>query len=221
VHSTLRNWVLRSERDLGRRPGLTTDERARLKALERENGELKRANDILRRRRLFRPGGARPPSEVMVSFIDTHRAEHGVEPICAQLPIAPSTYYEHKAREADPWRLPPRVRRDMELSDEIRRVWDENFRVYGARKVWRQLNREGITVAPDGRDGLARRCAWPCLQDDDALAETIIGLYKTEVIHRRGPWRGVDIVEYATWSGRLVQQSAVACLYRRHAPGRA
>jgi len=83
----------------------------------------------------------------MVSFIDEHRDEYGVEPICAQLPIAPSTYYEHKAREADPGRLPPRVRRDRELSDEIQRVWDENFCVYGARKVWRQLNREQCAVA--------------------------------------------------------------------------
>jgi putative transposase len=78
----------------------------------------------------------------MVSFIDAHRDAYGVEPICAQLPIAPSTYHEHKAREADPERLPSRVRRDRELSDEIQRVWDENFQVYGARKVWRQLKRE-------------------------------------------------------------------------------
>ncbi len=83
----------------------------------------------------------------MVSFIDDHREEYGVEPICAVVPIAPSTYYEDKAREADPERAPPRVRRDVTLRDEIRRVWDENFRVYGVRKVWRQLNREGITVA--------------------------------------------------------------------------
>jgi len=83
----------------------------------------------------------------MVSFIDAHRDAYGVESICTQLPIAPSTYYEHKAREADPERLPPRVRRDRELSGEIQRVWDENFQVYGARKVWRQLNREQFTVA--------------------------------------------------------------------------
>ena len=71
----------------------------------------------------------------MVSFIDQHRGEYGVEPICAQLPIAPSTYYEHKAREAEPARLPPWVRREVELSHEIRRVWEENFQVYGARKI--------------------------------------------------------------------------------------
>ena len=84
---------------------------------------------------------------MMVSFIDDHRGEHGVEPICAQLPIAPSTYYEHKAREADPELLPWRAQRDQALKAEIQRVWEENFRVYGARKVWRQLKREGFGVA--------------------------------------------------------------------------
>jgi putative transposase len=83
----------------------------------------------------------------MISFIEQHRSEYGVEPICAQLPIAPSTYYEHKAREAEPARLPPRVRRDVELLRDIRRVYEENFQVYGARKVWRQLGREQIRVA--------------------------------------------------------------------------
>jgi transposase InsO family protein len=83
----------------------------------------------------------------MVSFIDDHREEHGVEPICQQLEIAPSTYYEHKARELDPSRLSPRVVRDAELRVEIERVWKENFGVYGARKVWRQLLREKIGVA--------------------------------------------------------------------------
>jgi putative transposase len=260
----------------------------------------------------------------MVCFIDQHRSEYGVEPICAQLPIAPSTYYEYKAREAEPERLPPRVRRDAELSREIRRVWDENFQVYGARKVWRQLGREQITVARCRVERLMRRLGlqgvvrgrkrrttiseesancpadrvkrqftaigpdqlwvadftyvatwagfvyvafvidvyarriigWRVARSmhtdlvldaleqalwsrssakgvvhhsdhgsqylsiryserlaeagvepsvgsvgdsyDNALAETIIGLYKTEVIHRRGPWRQLDDVEYAT-----------------------
>ena len=83
----------------------------------------------------------------MVSFIDEHRAAYGVESVCAQLPIAPSQYYEHKTREATPERLPPRLRRDRALVPEIRRVYEENFRVYGARKVWRQLKREGHDVA--------------------------------------------------------------------------
>jgi putative transposase len=83
----------------------------------------------------------------MVSFIDEHHAECGVESICAQLPIAPSMYYEHKARQANPERLPLRLRRDRALATEVRRVHEENFRVYGARKVWRQLGRKGQVVA--------------------------------------------------------------------------
>lgn len=83
----------------------------------------------------------------MVSFIDTHRGGYGVESICRELPIAPSTYYEEKARQADPRRLPPRAKRDAELREAIRRVWEGNFRVYGVRKIWKQLGREGMQVA--------------------------------------------------------------------------
>ena len=261
---------------------------------------------------------------MMISFIDQHRAEYGIEPICAQLPIAPAIYYEHKAREAEPERVPPRVRRDAELSPEIRRVWEENFEVYGARKIWRQLGREGVavarctverlmrrlglqgvvrggkrrtTISADGADRPAdlvkrqfiatrpnqlwvadftyvatwagfvyvafvidvfsrRIIGWRVARSmqtdlvldaleqalwarseakgvvhhsdrgsqylsiryserlaeagvepsvgskgdsyDNALAESIIGLFKSEVIHRRGPWRQLDEVEYAT-----------------------
>jgi len=71
----------------------------------------------------------------MVAFIDRHRDEYGVEPICALLPMAPSSYYEYKARQADASRLPARVRRDRQLEGEIRRVWEENFQVYGVRKT--------------------------------------------------------------------------------------
>lgn len=88
-----------------------------------------------------------PEQLLPVGFIDMHRDAYGVEPICAQLPIAPSTYYEHKARQADPGRLPRRVRRDAELCGEIRRVWQENFCVYGVKKTWRQLRRERIEAA--------------------------------------------------------------------------
>jgi putative transposase len=83
----------------------------------------------------------------MVAFIDAHRAMYGVEPICAVLPIAPSTYYEAKARNADPTRLPARAHRDAHLRHEIDRVWRANRRVYGAKKVWKQLARERIVVA--------------------------------------------------------------------------
>ena len=83
----------------------------------------------------------------MIAFIDTHRDVYEVEPICKVLPIAPSTYHAHVARRADPERLPRRGKRDAALKVEIRRVFEENFRVYGVRKVWRQLAREGIGVA--------------------------------------------------------------------------
>jgi putative transposase len=83
----------------------------------------------------------------MVSFIDAHRDAYGVEPICQQLPITLSTYYEHKTCERDPTRRSARAQRDEALYPEIQRVWDENQQVYGARKVWKQLNREQIRVA--------------------------------------------------------------------------
>jgi putative transposase len=83
----------------------------------------------------------------MIAFIDAHREVYGVEPICRVLPIAPSTYHAHAARRADPGRLPARARRDAALKVAIRRVFEENFRVYGVRKVWRQLDREGIGAA--------------------------------------------------------------------------
>ena len=260
----------------------------------------------------------------MVSFIDEHRAQYGVEPICQQLPIAPSVYYEAKARQADPSLLPARSRRDAELVGEIERVYKANFRVYGARKVWRQLGRENVVAARCtverlmrrmGLQGVVRgrRCrttiadanavlpgdlvkrdfraerpnelwvadftyvatwsgfvytafvidvfarriiGWRVARSmrtelvlgaleqaiwsrcppkgvihhsdhgsqylsiryserlteigvepstgtvgdsyDNALAETIIGLYKTEVIHHRGPWKNLEEVEYAT-----------------------
>ena len=262
----------------------------------------------------------------MIAFIDDHRGEHGVEPICAVLPIAPSTYHNHAARRADPLLLPARAKRDAALMPQIARVFEENFEVYGARKVWRQLQREGQDVArctverlmqSMGLQGVIRGrpvkttisdTALPCPRDhvnrqfkaprpnalwvsdftyvatwtgfvyvafiidvyarrivgwrvsrtahtgfvldaleqalherrparraglvhhsdrgsqylsikyterladagiepsvgsagdsyDNALAETINGLYKAEVVHRRGPWRSFEAVEFAT-----------------------
>ena len=83
----------------------------------------------------------------MISFIDDHRGSHGVEPICRVLPIAPSTYHDHVAKRADPEKLSARAKRDEVLKPEIARVFAENFEVYGARKVWRQLRREGLDIA--------------------------------------------------------------------------
>lgn len=262
----------------------------------------------------------------MVSFVDEYRATFGVEPICKLLPIAPSTYYDHLAKRRDVDRLSSRARSDIAMKIEIRRVFDANFQVYGARKVWRQMKREGFDIArctverlmrsmglrgvirgktvrttvPDKSapspldrvnrqfrvpapnrlwvsdftyvatwqgfvyvafviDAFARRIVgWrvsrtahaefvldaleQALHDrkpiqngglvhhsdrgvqyvsikyserlaeagiepsvgsvgdsyDNALAETINGLYKAEVIHRRGPWRNMEAVEFAT-----------------------
>ena len=83
----------------------------------------------------------------MIGFIDDHRGAYGVEPICKLLPIAPSTYHAHAARRSDPAGLPARARRDVVLATDIQRVFDANFGVYGVRKVWRQLGREGKKVA--------------------------------------------------------------------------
>ncbi|AME28151.1 transposase (plasmid) [Burkholderia sp. PAMC 26561] len=83
----------------------------------------------------------------MITFIDDHRALCGVESICRLLPIAPSTYYRHTARRHDPQQWSTRARRDAVLKAQIRQIWEENFAVYGARKVWRQLLRDGVKVA--------------------------------------------------------------------------
>lgn len=82
-----------------------------------------------------------------MSFIDTHREELGIEPICRELAIAPSSWHEHAGRLAGPGRRPARARRDDELREAIKRVHDACFGLYGTRKVWRQLRREGVAVA--------------------------------------------------------------------------
>ena len=93
----------------------------------------------------------------MTAFIDEHRDVYGVEPICKVLPIAPSTYYTQAARRVDPDLRPNRAWRDDALCQEIRRVWDENKQVYGVRKVWKQLRREGHGTARCTVERLMRR----------------------------------------------------------------
>jgi putative transposase len=115
----------------------------------------------------------------MIAFIDEQRADYGVEPICRLLPIAPSTYYVHAARRADPGKCPARAQRDAVLRSAIRRVWEANFRVYGVRKVWRQLRREGIDVA---------RCTTARLMRQMGLAGAIRGKpVKTTVSDHSAP----------------------------------
>ena len=119
-------------------------------------------------------------------FVDANRENYGVEPICQMLPIAPSTYYEQKAREKDPSRLPARAKRDVQLRGEIRRVRQENFDVYGVRKVWRQLCREGRDVA---------RCTVARLMREMGLQGAVRGRrFKTTKPDSSGA-RPMDLVE--------------------------
>ncbi|EMY7907257.1 IS3 family transposase [Escherichia albertii] len=146
---TLRVWVRQHERDTGGGDGgLTSAERQRLKELERENRELRRSNDILRQASAyFGEGGVRPPLEKMMPLLDKLREQYGVGPLCSELHIAPSTYYHCQQQRHHPDKRSARAQRDDWLKKEIQRVYDENHKVYGVRKVWRQLLREGIRVA--------------------------------------------------------------------------
>ncbi|WP_412867401.1 IS3 family transposase, partial [Cellulomonas sp. 179-A 9B4 NHS] len=139
---TLRNWVTQAEVDVGHRPGTTSAEAARIAELEREVRELRRTNEILRTASAFRRGGARPPTEVIVGYIDEHKARLGVEPICRALRVAPSTYYAAKTR-------PPSARSNSDAATTavIAKVHADNFGVYGARKVHAELRRQGHVVA--------------------------------------------------------------------------
>ena len=123
----------------------------------------------------------------MVRFIDDHWVEYGVEPICEVLPIAPSTYYRHKLLEANPSLRSARAQRDAVLKVEIRRVWDANLAVYGAEKVYKQLNREGIRVA---------RCTVERLMGGLGLEGAVRGwAYKVTTQPEEGAKRPVDLVE--------------------------
>jgi putative transposase len=117
----------------------------------------------------------------MVAYIDQHRDEFGVEPICQQLPIAPSTYYAGRSRP-----LSQRAVRDEQLKAEIRRVFDDNYQVYGARKVWRQLNREGIAVA---------RCTVERLMREMGLQGAVRGKRRRTTVADETAPRPVDLVD--------------------------
>ncbi|MHA0289930.1 IS3 family transposase [Mycobacterium sp. C3-094] len=150
---SVRLWVRQADIDAGLAPGVTTLESKKVQQLEQEIRELKRAYEILKRAAKFLRGGARPPTQEVVDFIDTHREEFGVEPICtvlrsAGLQVAPSTYYDAKTR-------PPsaRAQRDAVLGPALRQLWTDNYCVYGARKLWKTARRAGHDV---GRDQVAR-----------------------------------------------------------------
>jgi len=161
----------------------------------------------------------------MVSFIDEQREAYGVEPICRVLPIAPSVYFEHKAREADPRRLPPRLARDRELRIEIERVWKENQSVYGARKVWKQLKREGFEVArctverlmaEMGLQGVVRGRAFKCTTIADESAQRPADLVRRDFTADRPNRLWVaDLTYVATWTGFVYVAFVVDVFSRR------
>jgi transposase InsO family protein len=161
----------------------------------------------------------------MVSFIDDHREAYGVEPICRMLPIAPSVYYEQKARQADPLRLPARLARDLELRVEIERVWKENQSVYGARKVWKQLKREGFEVArctverlmaEMGLQGVVRGRAFKCTTIADENAQRPADLVGRDFTADRPNRLWVaDLTYVATWTGFVYVAFVVDVFSRR------
>lgn len=123
----------------------------------------------------------------MVNFVEEHRDAYGVESICEMLPIAPSTYYEHRARSKEPERRSARAKRDEQLRVEIQRVYDENQRVYGADKVWRQLRRESLEVA---------RCTIERLMRAMGLRGAVRGrAYKRTTVADVAAQRPPDLVE--------------------------
>jgi len=164
---------------------------------------------------------------MMVSFIDENRNDHGVEPICQQLPMAPSTYYNHKARAANPERLPKRVKRDWRLETEIRRVYEDNLRVYGARKVWRQMTLEGIEVARCTVERLMKRLGLQGVRRgakrrttiSDASQQRPLDLVNRQFIATRPNQLWVaDITFVATWSG-FVYVAFVIDVFARYIVG--
>jgi len=146
----------------------------------------------------------------MFRYIEEHKDRFGVEPICNELPIAPSTYYELKARERDPARLPARQKRDAALCPQIQRVWHENFCVYGARKTWKQLNRESIGAAHCtvrrlmrklGLRGARRGKAFTTTIPDEN-AQRLPDLLKRQFVAMRPNQLWVaDFTYVATWNG--------------------
>ncbi|WP_143728825.1 IS3 family transposase [Microbulbifer sp. GL-2] len=225
---TLRAWVNKIEVDNGTKSGTTSGDAARLKELEREVRELKRANEILRKAAaFFGPGGARPQTEVMVAFIDQEREAHGVESICEVLPIAPSTYYRCKHLQDNPEQCCVRAQRDDELKPEIQRVYEENHHVYGARKIWKQLNREDVKVARCTVERLMKvlqlegvRRGKHCVTTiPDELSDKPLDLVNREFTAERPNQLWVaDITYVATWSG-FVYVAFVVDVFSRYIVG--
>ena len=164
----------------------------------------------------------------MVSFIDEHRVDYGVEPICKQLPIAPSTYYDHKILERDPDRECNRSIRDRHLEPEIERIWKENFEVYGVPKVWRQMKREGFVIARCTVERLMRKLGlkgvtrgpkncWTTVADDSLARPADLVNREFTAVRPNQLWVA-DITFVATWSG-FVYVAFVTDVYSRRIVG--
>jgi len=161
----------------------------------------------------------------MGAFIAAHRDAHGVEPICAQLPIAPSTYYTWKAQQADPSRRSARTQHEATLREHIQRVWDTNFHVYGAEKVWRQLGREGIPAArctverlmrAMGLRGATRGRAFTITTvREDGTARPADLVQRTFTATRPNALWVADLTYVATWGGFVYVAFVIDVFARR------
>ena len=161
----------------------------------------------------------------MVQFVDDHRATYGVEPICAVLPIAPSTYFLHHARQVDPTQRPARAKRDDDLRIAIQRVWDANWQVYGPRKVWQQLGREDVDVArctverlmgAMGMAGAVRGRAWVTTTDAASAGVRPPDLVDRQFTATRPNQLWVsDFTYVATWKGFVYVAFVIDVFSRR------
>ena len=161
----------------------------------------------------------------MVAFIDDHRKTFGVESICQVLPIAPSTYFRHKAAQRDPSQRSARALRDEVLRAIIRRIWEENHRVYGPRKVWKQMGREGLREArcrvrrlmrEMGLAGAVRGRAWVVTTHADAAADRPSDLVDRHFAATRPNQLWVaDFTYVATWRGFVYVALVIDVFSRR------
>jgi transposase InsO family protein len=164
----------------------------------------------------------------MVTYIDDYRDRFGVEPICKVLPIAPSTYYEEKAQERDPDRRSARAKRDEVLKPEVQRVFIENFSVYGARKIWKQLNRESIRIARCtterlttalGIHGATRAKAWKTtIPDADADRPRDLVQRSFTATAPNQLWVA-DITYVSTWRNHIVYVAFIIDVFARRIVG--